>query len=248
MLANPRLRLGASLWLAGMAGVVVLSLTVIPQLLENAPRSVPLGVAVAASVAQSGVLLALAVWAGVAFSRPLGLGAPAIEAALLGTGGWPALKRQLLPAAIVGIFVGGLLALLAHIAPSELLALGQAIEIPVAAKLLYGGVTEEMLMRWGLMTLLIWLPWRLIQKRAGLPRRSYVIGAIFAAALLFGALHLPAAAAMGASINPPVVGYIIVGNAVPGALFGFLYWRHGLEAAILAHAIGHAVAVLAAVA
>jgi hypothetical protein len=247
MLENPRLRLGAALWLGAMAGVVILSLTVIPPLLERAPQSVPLGVAVAASVAQSGVLLALAVWAGVVLSRPLGLGAPAIEAALSGTGAWPALKRQLVPAGITGAFVGGLLVLLARIAPSELLVLGQTIEIPVAAKLLYGGVTEEVLMRWGLMTVLIWLPWRLIQKRAGLPRRSYIVGAIVVAALLFGILHLPAAAAMGANLNPSVVTYVIAGNTLPGVLFGILYWRYGLEAAIIAHALGHAVAALAAV-
>ena len=247
MLRDPRLRLGAALWLAGMAGVIVLSLMVIPQLLERAPRSVPLGVALAASVAQSGLLLALAVWAGVALSRQVGLGAPVFEGALSGSNAWSALKRQLVPAGIAGVFVGGLLVLFTRIAPSELLALGQAFEIPVAAKLLYGGVTEEILMRWGLMTALIWLPWRFAQKRAGLTRTSYVIGAIVAAALLFGILHLPAAAAMGASLTPSVVVYIIVGNTVPGVLFGFLYWRYGLEAAIIAHALGHAVSVLAAI-
>ena len=248
MFENPRLRLGATLWLAAMTGAVVLSITVIPQLLAKVPQTVPLGVAVAASVIQTGVLLALAVWTGVALSRPLGLGAPAIEAALSGADAWRPLKHQLIPAAIVGMFVGGVLVVLARIAPAELLALGETVEIPVAAKLLYGGVTEEMLMRWGLMTALIWLPWRFIQKRAGPPRTSYVVAAIVVAALLFGVLHLPAAAAMGASLTPSVVSYVVVGNAVPGVLFGILYWRYGLEAAILAHALGHFVSVLAAVA
>lgn len=244
MLKNKRLRLGVALWLAAMAGVVVLSLTVLPQMLARMPLRVPVWVAVASSVVQSGVLLALAVWVGVALSRQLGLGAPAIEAALSGTGAWAALKRQLIPAAIVGLLVGGLRLLLARITPVELLALGQTVEIPVAAKLLYGGVTEEMLMRWGLMTILVWLPWRLIQKRVGIPRPAYVIGAIFVAALLFGTGHLPAAAGLGVGLTTPVVTYIIIGNTLPGVLFGFLYWRNGLEAAILAHALAHAVAEL----
>jgi len=244
MFENRRLRLGVALWLAAMPGVVVISLTVIPQVLATVPHRVPLGLAVAASMLQSGVLVALAVWAGVALSRSLGLGAPVFEAALSGTGAWPALRPQLIPAAIVGLLAGGMLVLLGRIAPTELLALGQTYDIPLAAKLLYGGVTEEMLMRWGLMTALVWLPWRFIQKRRGLPRPAYVIGAIFIAALLFGALHLPAAAAMGASLTAPVVTYVIVGNTVPAVLFGFLYWRNGLEAAILAHALAHAAAVL----
>lgn len=247
MLNNQNLRLGATLWLAAMTGVVVLSLTVIPKLLATAPQSVPLGVVVAASVAQSGALLALAVWVGVVLSRPLGLGAPVIEAALSGLEAWPALRRQLVPAGIAGVFVGGLLVLFARVAPPELLALGQTMDMPVAAKLVYGGITEEVLMRWGLMTALIWLPWRFIQKRVGFPRTSYVVGAIVVSALVFGLLHLPAAAAMGASLNPSVVAYVIGGNTVPGILFGVLYWRYGLEAAIIAHALGHAVSVLAAV-
>ena len=241
---NVRLRLAAALWLGAMTGVVVLSLTVIPQLLENSPRQVPTWVVIAASVVQSGVLVALAVWAGVALSRSLGLGAPAVEAALSGSGAWAALKPQLIPAGLVGLFVGGLLLFLQRVAPAELLALGQNMEIPVSAKLLYGGVTEEILMRWGLMTVLVWAPWRFVQKRHGLPRPAYVIGAIFIAAVLFGVGHLPAAAAMDAGLTAPVVTYIIVGNTVPGVLFGFLYWRNGLEAAILAHALAHAIAVL----
>jgi hypothetical protein len=124
--------------------------------------------------------------------------------------------------------------------------LGRTVEIPLAAKVLYGGATEEVLLRWGVMTALIWLPWRLVQKKAGLPRAAYVIGAILVAAVLFGALHLPAARAMGGELTAPVVIYIIIGNALPGILFGFLFWRYGIEAAIMAHALGHVVAFLAA--
>lgn len=246
MFDNRRLRLGIALWIAAMVGVVVLSLTVIPQILANAPQRVPLWLAVAASMLQSGVLVALAVWAGVALSRPLGLAAPVFEAALAGTGAWAAIRLQLIPAAVVGSLAGGLLVGLQHIAPTELLALGKTYEIPFLAKLLYGGVTEEILMRWGLMTILIWLPWRLIQRGVGQPHLAYVISGIFLAALLFGAAHLPAVAAMGANLTTPVVTYIVVGNTVPALLFGYLYWRHGLEAAILAHALAHAGGTLAA--
>lgn len=228
-----------------MAGVVVVSLTVIPQILATAPQQISFGLVVAASMLQSGVLVALAVWAGVALSRSLGLGAPVFEAVLSGTGAWAALIPQLVPATVVGLLAGGMLVLLSHIAPAELLALSQMYRIPLAAKLLYGGVTEEVLMRWGLMTVLIWLPWRFMQKRVGLPHLAYVIGGIVIAALLFGAGHLPATAAMGVNLTAPVLTYIIAGNTVPALLFGYLYWRHGLEAAILAHALAHVVSALA---
>ena len=65
-------RLGATLWLLAMVGVVVLAYTVIPQLHAQSQQQVPLSIAVTASIVQSGVLLFLAIWAGVTFSRPLG--------------------------------------------------------------------------------------------------------------------------------------------------------------------------------
>ncbi|MEO5630040.1 MAG: CPBP family glutamic-type intramembrane protease [Thermomonas sp.] len=245
MIKSQRTRLGIAIWLSAMVGVVIVSLTVIPQMLANAPHKAPVGIVVAASLLQSAVMVALAVWAGVGLSRALGLGAPVFEASLSGSGAWAALRPQLVPATIVGLLTAGLLVYLSHVAPAELLALGQTTDISLAAKLLYGGVTEEVLMRWGLMTVLIWLPWRFMQKRVGPPRLQYIVGGIFAAAVLFGAGHLPAAAAMGASLTPGVVTYIIVGNTVPALSFGYLFWRRGLEAAMLAHALAHLVSTLA---
>jgi len=228
-----------------MAGVVALSLTVIPQLLAKSPQQVPANVAVAASLLQSGALLAFAVWVGVALSKPVGLAAPVFEAALSRTGVIQALRPQLVPAVFGGVLVGCLLVYLTGAAPAELQALGAQLQIPLAPKLLYGGVTEEILMRWGLMSALIWLLWRFLQGRVGRPRTAYVVGGILIAALLFGLGHLPAVVAMGGKLSTTVVAYVVVGNALPGIVFGVLYWRWGLEAAILAHALAHAVSTFA---
>lgn len=244
---NPKLRLGATLWFAAMIGVLIVTFTVIPQLHARTGARVPLWIAIGASTVQSALMVALAVWAGVALSKKLGFGAPAIEAALSGGDVWVALKPQLLPAVIVGCIVGVLLVVLTKVAPAEIAKIGQAFDIPLAAKLLYGGVTEEVIMRWGLMSALVWLPWRLIQRRNGLPRDKYVLGAIVCAGLLFGAGHLPAVVAMGVPLTAPVVVYIIFGNAVPGMLFGALFWRRGLEASIIAHALAHAISVAAGI-
>jgi hypothetical protein len=245
MLRNLRLRLGATLWLLAMVGVVVLASTVIPQLLAKSQQQVPLSIAVTASIVQSGVLLFLAVWAGVTFSSPLGLGAPLIEAALSRSGALLVLRHQFLPAAIVGIASGSVLLVAQRMSPVELLTAGQTIMIPLAAKVLYGGIAEEVLLRWGLMTTLIWLPWRLAQKKAGPPRVSYVLSAIIFAAVLFGAGHLPAAATlMAGNLTAPIVAFVNIGLSVAGVMFGYLYWRYGIDAAMMAHAVGHVVFVL----
>lgn len=243
---NTQLRLGATLWLLAMSGVIALATTVVPQLFEKVSQPVSLTVAIALTVVQGAVMLLLAVWTGVALSSRLGLGAPAIEAAISGSGGGAVLKRQLLPAGVVGILSGGVLLIAHNMTPAELLAAQQGIKFPLIARVLYGGVVEEVLMRWGVMTVLIWLPWRFIQKKVSPPRVGYVIGAIVAAAGLFAAGHLPAAATvLGGSLTGQVVAYILVGNSVPGIMYGYLYWRYGLESAMLAHALTHVLIVFA---
>ena len=243
MLKNPRLRLGIALWLIGMAGVAAISFTVIPHLLLSAPAEVPVGVAVAASLLQSGLLLAVAVWVGTALSKQLGLRSPVLEAIVTGNSAIEAFKRQLLHALFAGFLVAASLVYLNEAAPPEIQALGTQFQIPLVAKVLYGGVTEEILMRWGLMTLLIWLPWRFLQQRSGPPLTAFIVFGIVTAALLFAAGHLPAVVAMGGGLSAPVVAYVMLGNTLPGILFGVLYWRLGLEAAMLAHATAHVVSV-----
>ena len=237
------MRLAAALWVVAMIGVLTVTFTVIPQLHARTGSRVPLWIALGASTLQSALIVALAVWSGIALSRKLGLRAPAIEATLSAGDVWAALKPQLVAAASVGAAVAVLLVVLARVAPPEIAKLGQAFDIPLAAKLLYGGVTEEVIMRWGLMSAFVWLPWRFIQRRSGLPRDTCVIAAIVCAGLLFGAGHLPAVAAMGVPLTSSVVIYIVFGNALPGMLFGALFWRKGLEAAIIAHALAHAISV-----
>ena len=245
MFKNKNVRLGTVLWLAGMTGVVALSVTMIPQLIALMPASVPAPVsaeaAVVASIVQSGVLLALAVWAGVVLSGSVGLSAPVIARLVAGKEFVSALKRQLLPALVVGALVGGFLSVLPSLMPRELSSVAGAIELPLIARVLYGGVTEELLMRWGVMTLLVWLPWRILQKKNGTPHTVFITLAVVVSAVLFGLGHLPVVAALGGSLSASVALFVVIANVLPGILFGVLFWRFGLEAAIIAHAIAHCV-------
>jgi hypothetical protein len=99
--------------------------------------------------------------------------------------------------------------------------------------LLYGGITEEILVRWGLLSLIAWLPLKL-----RLPRNAAMWIALVAAALLFAAGHLPALA-VAAELNAPLVIRTLLLNAVGGMAFGALFVRHNLEAAMLAHMAAH---------
>ena len=103
---------------------------------------------------------------------------------------------------------------------------------------LYGGTTEELLLRWGLMTLFVWIGWRVVQRRQGAPTPVLVWTAIVLAAFLFGAGHLPALAAM-VTLTPLLIIRTIMLNALGGLLFGWLFWRYSLEVAMVAHASFH---------
>ena len=242
--AAPRLHLGLALWLAGMLGVVVVTTTVLPRVLAEVELPAPLWVLSVASLAQSGTLLALAVWAGVALAPAVGLRAPAFEAAVSGGPIVPALRPQVLPGVTAGLFGGAVLFTAFRLAPAAITAAQEQFDLTLAAKLLYGGVTEELLLRWGIMTVLAWLSWRVLQRRQGAVHAGYVWLAILVSALLFAAGHVPAAAAVIEDLDASVVAFVIGWNAAFGLLFGYLFWRYGLESAMLAHALSHLVSEL----
>ncbi len=115
--------------------------------------------------------------------------------------------------------------------------------MPLATRLLYGGITEEVLLRWGLMSFFAWGLWRLAGRPAT-PGAGRIIAAILLSALLLGAGHLPLL--FGLNPHPPAWGIVLVigVNASLGVALGWLYWRRGIEAAMLAHGLGHLIAVL----
>ena len=108
----------------------------------------------------------------------------------------------------------------------------------LVSSMLYGGIIEEVLMRLGVMTLLVWGLWRI---RGALAPWMYIV-AIGMSALLFAAGHLPITFQLlcqpGADCTPLVVRALVL-NGIGGVGFGYLYWRHGLSAAMLAHMLTH---------
>jgi len=104
--------------------------------------------------------------------------------------------------------------------------------------ILYGGITEELLLRWGVMSFLVWLGWKLVGSSKDSPPGAVVWAAIFLSAILFGVGHLPAMAAM-VPLTTIIVFRTVFLNAIGGIVFGWLYWRYSLEAAMVAHAFAH---------
>lgn len=237
-----------SLGFIGIASIVPL----IPQLLSLQSAELPMSVEMIQiiSVAQSSILLLLMIWLGFVFSKKVGLSAPVIFALARSENAFDQLKLQILPAVVGGI-AGGIFILLflgtlSSYLPPEFLSAGEKLMPPWYAKMLYGGITEELLMRWGLMSFFVWGSYRITQK-VGSEIRSYnYVIAIILSALIFGLGHLPVAFALSPEVTAPLVAYIILGNAAFGFIAGYLYWKRGLECAIGAHMIAHITMIIGA--
>jgi membrane protease YdiL (CAAX protease family) len=97
-------------------------------------------------------------------------------------------------------------------------------------------------MRWGLMTLLVWLGWRFLQKSSGQPSTGVVWAAIAVSAVIFGASHLPATRILLGHLTDTSITSMIAGGSVFGVVAGYLCWRYGLESAMICHAMSHLLA------
>lgn len=244
-------RLFIILMTAGLAGVLsflLVDLSALVVLLHvpagtEIPRITP--AIKLLSLIQPAILLALAVLAGVALAPKVGLSSPAAEAAALGGPVWPALKPQIVPGIIGGLVGGGAIVaatllwkpFLSAETAARIAAFGRLVPLPT--RLLYGGITEELLLRWGLMTLLVWAARRLLQRRGGEPKLAYFVGAILISSLVFGVSHLPVAYLILPEATAALTLFVIVANSIFGLIAGYLYWKRGLESAMLAHMLAH---------
>ncbi len=239
-----RFQVGLRLWLAAVPGIIALTPLLAGIIaLEKEPPPLPLPVLLIIGTIQSSVLAAAAVFAGVSLAPRVGLHAPLFEGRF--PAGWS--RAILLPGVLWGILGGAMLFGIAYLfmplLPPGFHAAAAELSIPWYARLLYGGITEEVLIRWGLMTLIVWIVFRVSKEprdEAGAPRlkAAYLTG-IVVSALAFAALHLPTASAISPVVTGSLVAYVLLANSVFGLIAGYLYWRRGLECAMAAHITAH---------
>src|SRR5215213_6173251 len=250
-------KLFAILWLAGMTGVLSVLLIDVPALLASLPVTAgsempfPMPLVKLLCIIQPTVLLSIAILIGIQLAPKVGLSAPASEALTKGEGFVSALKPQILPGLIFGVVAGvALLSTWLLLRPSLPYVFVTRAEkfnslVPFLTRLLYGGITEELLLRWGLLTLLVWAFWRVFQQGRGKPRAINFVAAIVISSVVFGIGHLPIVRALDVDFTLPIVAFIVSANCMFGLIAGYLYWKKGLESAIIAHMSTHVVLVTA---
>ena len=238
------------LWAAvafGVVAVVPYSLDLQSSTLEGIDLPIALPVLIAIQVLLNSLLFGLLIAAGLFFAGRIGLGTPILEALVRGESVADKI-RAILP---VSIIVGVVIALLiigldlAVFQPALLRELGEAANAlnqenaqPAAWKgflaSFYGGIVEEVLLRLFLMSFFAWVGKFVSSTPDGFPTSTVLWIANILAAVIFGLAHLPATSIL-LPLTPLVITRAIVLNGLGGVAFGWLYWKRGLEAAMMSH-------------
>lgn len=190
---------------------------------------------------QPAVLVLITVAAGVALAERAGLVSILLRRcrgkAPGAMGGW---FSALLMAVLAGTAAAAADLILRSLSPGSFANIPRLDDVSLAgrmAALLYGGITEELMIRFGLMTVLAWLGTRILRGR----RPPWVVwSAIALASLAFAAGHLPALMSLGRPDEVLVLRTLGLNGAL-GLLYGWLYAWRSLEHAMLAHMATHAV-------
>ena len=230
---------GASIF--GSFAVLPYALTLQASTLEKITTAVPLSVIIMAQVIQSVVLFGIATALGLLLAKRIGLGAPLLERFFAGQKVADHIKPFLLTVILFGA-VGGLIIIgldkfvFMPALATELVQEGGSQTAPWQGFLasFYGGISEEILLRLFLMSLLAWLGKFISHTADGKPTTGVLWIANILAAILFGLGHLPATAAI-MTITPLVVVRALVLNGFLGIGFGYFYSKYGLESAMLSH-------------
>jgi len=241
------------LFVLGSVGIVMVTITsaplveqrlakLSPEMLEKVP---PLWTLMLLQGLQLTVLLAISILIGIGCAYRVELSSHLIDRWVFHTAKSPSFAVEMKWSLGVGAAAAIILLLLDWLMqpalPEALRATNntEPSGLNLLTAMFYGGITEEILMRWGLMSLLVWIAWKVLKQGVTLPSQGIYQGAIVLAALVFGLLHLPATAAI-VPLTPLVIIRAILLNGIGGIAFGWLFWQYSLEAAMLAHISVHA--------
>lgn len=144
-----------------------------------------------------------------------------------------------LPGVAGGIVGGAWLVTLAMVWPERMSLVDPTYDMPLLVKIFYGGLTQELIMRFGGLTLVTWVLWRTL----GSPRRRVGWGlgsaAIVLTAMLWVGLSLAQRVWLGGGLPPTALPQLLLSEMCYGMLAGVVFRCYGLEAAMIAHVIAY---------
>jgi hypothetical protein len=146
--------------------------------------------------------------------------------------------------AIIGGLILGILSIISGWLFEPIVPKNYFKGISVWQAMLHGGIYEEIIFRWGCMSLILFVIWKVFDKSNLTPGPGLYWISIFLSSIPFSLVHLLNIRRLAIPWVSPATIYLLALNLVAGMVLGWLYWKKGLESAILAHMSGHIVIFL----
>jgi len=210
-------------------------------------RELPTGAVQATTVfgiLQNLIFAIVAASLGILYGRQANLHAPVFESIAGGPSPIRSIQTQLIPSIVIGILSGFIFVALyfGTFRPrmdkdTAVLTERIRLEMGLPARILIGGIHEEIVFRWGVMGFFAWLGLKIFGDTT--PLGMWI--SIILAGLIFGLAHLPGTVTLGIEPSRVLVISSLSLNLLAGTVYGWLFWQYGLMAAMIAHALYHVI-------
>ena len=194
------------------------------------------------AVAQTLFMILVMSFVGTALSSRTGLHAPLLEALLQGKAWFNSFQITMVPTVLYSllaliVFCGLYYRLVETILDEQSLQAMAKLRSALGwdGCILYGGVVEEILVRWGLMNLVMFFALLFFRQNSNL----VVWSSIIFSGVMFGIGQIPAYIAAGCVSSRRFIYSILLLSLWQSLVFGFLFWQYGLISSMLAHMLFH---------
>jgi len=218
------------LWILAIISTILI-LPYIFNVQAEALKIISLPLLILIAISQGTVTFGIAAFFGLILAEKIGFKLPLLTS-------WIEHKKIkyrgiLLLSIILGLIVGIIIFVLDKFVFQQSITLNMSVPLWQGfLACFYGGIAEEILMRLFLMSLFVFIILKIFRRKE---KNSLIVWiSIILVAILFGLGHLPITSAV-VSITPIVILRAVVLNGIGGIVFGWLYWKKGLESAIISH-------------
>lgn len=225
--------------IVGVAALLPYLVAFFHKVLSTNPLPMPLPVLMTVQIMQSAILFAAFISLGLVLAPKAGIEMPVLQRWFYGRT-TPLPKNSVRTPVLAGVAIAAILLLVFYTVFLPRIPewpVGVETAMPVWKRLLscfYGAINEEIVARLFVLSLLLWLFRKVARQQSpqASPLLFWIANVIVAA--LFALGHVPAAKVF-LPLTPLVIVALLTLNGSASLLFGYLCWKRGLEAAMLAH-------------
>lgn len=217
-----------------LVACVVVTFCVLPYTIALSPALAELftPAILVAQVIQATLVFGISIFFGLLLSKKMGFEMPVFE----GKKPLKYLLSVINESVGFGVLGGILIVIFSFLFSSSLSFLKAEISVDIWKRILasfYGGFAEEIVFRLFIMTLFVWISTKFSKMKNGYPTAIGILISIFLTTILFGLGHLGITSSLVA-ITPVIIFRAVLLNGV-SVFYCWLYWKKGLESAMIAH-------------